>query len=111
MDAPGRERIHPHEIAGHHREPGHRIRFDNIRRGAAGVPQTLNDLDGTERRHPNFNGAPRRAIGEALQGPPNGDTTGLAILGASARGVEGGDAGLVGDALRGHEATVALLGC
>ena len=109
MDAPGSERIYPREIAGHHREPGRGIRLDNVWRGAAGVPPTLNDLDGTERWHPHLDGASRCAIGEALQGPTNGHATGFAIIGAGARGVEGGDAGLVGDPLGGHEATVALL--
>ena len=48
-------------------DPGRGVGLDDVRRGAAGVPGTLDDLHRAERRHAHLDAVPRRLLGEQLQ--------------------------------------------
>ena len=49
------------------RDPGRRVGLDDVRRRAAGVPRTLDDLHRAERRDAHLDAVPGRLLGQELQ--------------------------------------------
>ena len=54
-------------VAERERDPGRGVGLDDVRRRAAGVPRTLDDLHRAERRHPHLDAVTRRLLDEQLQ--------------------------------------------
>ncbi len=60
-DRSGRARLLPRTPTGHQEQPGFRISFDHVGRGATGVTRTFDALNGPKRRHTDLDGPTRGA--------------------------------------------------
>jgi hypothetical protein len=56
VNSAGLQSFAPAKLANRDSKPGLWVHFDNIRRGAPGVPRAFDTLNCTERRHPYLHG-------------------------------------------------------